>query len=246
MNMRNWKKSSISSNNWKHQCYQQTSCTKTKTQQLLGGKLTLSQLKPGQDWTYHHWFYISVNVHGHFLWRAPRLQGDTGVLGSIRSGAHISPYPLWFQHLDSDGRLHYLQNTSKSYEKMLPPMPPEPRHGCDHGDPPPPTASRSPACIPEPGVPSPTSPGNLLGETPGATWEGQIPPAPPRRWGSGRVCWAHSRQSECAVSASSTRYWFGFVMLKQHHFCSEADPNASNNYKKEEEKNKIKKKITPK
>lgn len=26
-------------------------------------------------------------------------------------------------------------------------------------------------------------------------------------------------------------------MLKWHHFCSEADPSVSNNYKKEEEKN---------
>jgi len=33
------------SNSWKHQCYQHSSCTKSKTQQLLGGKLTVSQLK---------------------------------------------------------------------------------------------------------------------------------------------------------------------------------------------------------
>ena len=31
------------SNNWKHQCHQHSSCTKPKTQQLLKGKLTLSQ-----------------------------------------------------------------------------------------------------------------------------------------------------------------------------------------------------------
>ena len=35
--------------NWKHQCYQHSSHTKSKTQQLLGGKLTLSQLKPGHE-----------------------------------------------------------------------------------------------------------------------------------------------------------------------------------------------------
>ena len=35
------------SNNWKHQCYQHSSRTKSKTQQLLRGTLTLSQLKPG-------------------------------------------------------------------------------------------------------------------------------------------------------------------------------------------------------
>ena len=34
-------------NNWKHQCYQHSSHTRSKTQQLLGRKLTLSQLKPG-------------------------------------------------------------------------------------------------------------------------------------------------------------------------------------------------------
>ena len=38
------------SNNWKHQCYQHSSCTKSKTQQLLDGKLTLFQLKSGQCW----------------------------------------------------------------------------------------------------------------------------------------------------------------------------------------------------
>ena len=36
------------SNNWKHQCYQHSFHAKSKTQQLLGGKLTLSQPKPGQ------------------------------------------------------------------------------------------------------------------------------------------------------------------------------------------------------
>ena len=36
------------SSNWKHQCYLHSAHTKSKTQQLLGGKLTLSQLKPGQ------------------------------------------------------------------------------------------------------------------------------------------------------------------------------------------------------
>jgi len=36
------------SSNWKHQCYQHSSCPKSKTQQLLRGKLTLSQPKPGQ------------------------------------------------------------------------------------------------------------------------------------------------------------------------------------------------------
>ena len=35
------------SNNQKHQRYQHSSHTKPKTQQLLGGKLILSQLKPG-------------------------------------------------------------------------------------------------------------------------------------------------------------------------------------------------------
>ena len=39
------------SNNWKHQCYQHSSCTKSETQQLLGGKLTLPQPKPGQPIT---------------------------------------------------------------------------------------------------------------------------------------------------------------------------------------------------
>jgi len=34
------------STNWKHQCYQH-SCNKSKTQQLLVGKLTLPQPKPG-------------------------------------------------------------------------------------------------------------------------------------------------------------------------------------------------------
>ena len=35
------------SNNWKYQCYQHSFCTKSKTQQLLGGKFMLSQLKSG-------------------------------------------------------------------------------------------------------------------------------------------------------------------------------------------------------
>jgi len=35
-------------NSWKPQCYQHSSHTKSKTQQLLRGKLTLSQPKPGQ------------------------------------------------------------------------------------------------------------------------------------------------------------------------------------------------------
>ena len=54
------------SNNWKHQCYQHFSCSKCRRQQLLRGKLTLSQLKPGQVQTcrcsldpgsadYRHW-----------------------------------------------------------------------------------------------------------------------------------------------------------------------------------------------
>jgi len=38
----------LHSNNWKHQCYQHSSCTKSKPQQLLGGNLTLPQPKPGQ------------------------------------------------------------------------------------------------------------------------------------------------------------------------------------------------------
>ena len=49
LKIRNWKKSLIYSNNWKHQCCQHSSDTKSKTQQLLGGKLTLSQPKPGQS-----------------------------------------------------------------------------------------------------------------------------------------------------------------------------------------------------
>ena len=49
LNMRNWKKFLIYSNNWKHQHYQLSSHTKSKTQQLLAGKLTLSQPKPGQS-----------------------------------------------------------------------------------------------------------------------------------------------------------------------------------------------------
>lgn len=44
----------------------------------------------------------------------------------------------------------------------------------------------------------------------------------------------------CYLSIFSV-LWFGFFMLNQHHFCSEADPNVSNNYKKEE-KNKTKQK----
>jgi len=36
------------SNNWKHQYYPHSSPTKSKTQQILGGKFILSQLKPGQ------------------------------------------------------------------------------------------------------------------------------------------------------------------------------------------------------
>ena len=32
-----------------NQCYQHSSCTKSKTQQVLGGKLALSQLKPGHS-----------------------------------------------------------------------------------------------------------------------------------------------------------------------------------------------------
>jgi len=35
-------------NTWKHQCYPYSSCTESKTQQLLGGKLTLPQPKPGR------------------------------------------------------------------------------------------------------------------------------------------------------------------------------------------------------
>ena len=35
------------SNNWKYQCYQCSSRTKSNTQQLLRGKLTISQPKPG-------------------------------------------------------------------------------------------------------------------------------------------------------------------------------------------------------
>jgi len=37
------------SNNWKHQRYQHSSHTKSKTQQLLEGKLILSQPKPGHS-----------------------------------------------------------------------------------------------------------------------------------------------------------------------------------------------------
>jgi len=37
------------SNNWNHQCYQHSSHTKSKPQQLLGRKLTLSKPKPGQS-----------------------------------------------------------------------------------------------------------------------------------------------------------------------------------------------------
>jgi len=37
------------SNNCKHQCYRRSSRTKSKTQRLLGRKLTLSQPKPGQS-----------------------------------------------------------------------------------------------------------------------------------------------------------------------------------------------------
>ena len=38
------------SNNWKRQCHQHSSHTKSKTQQLLGGKLTLPQPKPGHTY----------------------------------------------------------------------------------------------------------------------------------------------------------------------------------------------------
>ena len=48
-------------NNWKHQCYWHSSGSKPKTQQLLGGKLTLSQPKPGQCCTR---IFLSCN----FVW----------------------------------------------------------------------------------------------------------------------------------------------------------------------------------
>jgi len=43
------KSPSYHGNNGKHQCYQHSSPTKSKIQQLLRGKLTLSQMKPGQE-----------------------------------------------------------------------------------------------------------------------------------------------------------------------------------------------------
>ena len=62
------------SNNWKQQCYQHSSHTKSKTQQLLGGKLTPSQLKPGQGEMKTHWWLNSrkkweswLESHVHFL-----------------------------------------------------------------------------------------------------------------------------------------------------------------------------------
>ena len=48
------------SNNWKHQCYQHSSLTKSKTLQLLGGKLTLSQPKPGQILTLITDFFLKL------------------------------------------------------------------------------------------------------------------------------------------------------------------------------------------
>ena len=47
--------------NRKHQCYQRFSRTKSKTQQLLGGRLTLSQLKPGQCRNIWKGFFVSLN-----------------------------------------------------------------------------------------------------------------------------------------------------------------------------------------
>jgi len=48
LNTGHWRKSLFHSNNWKHKYSQLSSHAKSKTQQLPRGKLTLSQLKPGQ------------------------------------------------------------------------------------------------------------------------------------------------------------------------------------------------------
>jgi len=58
------------SNNWKHQCYQHSSPTESKTQQLLWGKVTLCQLKPGQG----HWNTGWRRLSGVCRWSVMALQ----------------------------------------------------------------------------------------------------------------------------------------------------------------------------
>jgi len=49
------------SNNWQRQCYQRSSHPKSKTLRLLGGKITLSQPKPGHHILSHSQFNFSRN-----------------------------------------------------------------------------------------------------------------------------------------------------------------------------------------
>jgi len=63
--MRNWKKvlDFIATTKTKHQCEQHSPHTKSKTQHLLGGKWTLSQLS--QPKSGHHLRYCNWRWHVH-------------------------------------------------------------------------------------------------------------------------------------------------------------------------------------
>jgi len=52
------------SSNWKHQCYQHYSRTKSKAQQLPGGKLTVPQPKPGQK-TNESYLFSEKSIYSH-------------------------------------------------------------------------------------------------------------------------------------------------------------------------------------
>jgi len=66
------KSPSFHSNYWKCQCYQHSSRTKSKTQQLLGGKLTLFLLKSGQ----HRTDLLSINFKKSYSTNSPQRAGD--------------------------------------------------------------------------------------------------------------------------------------------------------------------------
>ena len=59
-------------NDRKYQCFQHCCCTKSKTQQLLGRKLTLSQLKPGHQ----SWANVAKQGWISWWWWGPRALTD--------------------------------------------------------------------------------------------------------------------------------------------------------------------------
>ena len=67
------------SNRWKHQCYQHSSCTKSKTEQLLRRQLTPSRPKPGQchntDRTELHSLYCIPKIQlGSFIYCRDKVE----------------------------------------------------------------------------------------------------------------------------------------------------------------------------